>query len=91
MRERPYKTATLTHFLLEVLHQNNGMNTVQRDYVYVKDQLPRAVAARIQISRGAHLKAASPAAASQPATQVSVLSSSELGGDIVLGEPSAFP
>ncbi len=87
----PFQNGYFTHFLLEALRQNNGMNTVQQDYDYVKVQLPKAVAARIQGSRGVHLKNDSPAPASQPATQVPALSSSELGGDIVLGAPTATP
>ena len=88
----PFQNGYFTHFLLEAIRQNNGMNTIQQDYDYVRDQLPRAVAARIQVARGVHLKNDSPAAAaSQTATQVPALSSSELGGDIVLGAPAATP
>ena len=87
----PFQNGYFTHFLLEALRQNNGMNTIQQDYDYVKDQLPRAVAARVQASRGVHPKNDSPAEASQAATQVPALSSSELGGDIVLGAPAASP
>ena len=87
----PFQNGYFTHFLLEALHQNNGMNTIQQDYDYVKDQLPRAVTARVQAARGVHLKNDSPAAESQPATQVPALSSSELGGEIILGAPAAVP
>jgi uncharacterized caspase-like protein len=87
----PFQNGYFTHFLLEALHQNNGMNTIQQDYEYVKDQLPRAVAARLQASRGVRLKNDSPATESQPATQVPALSSSELGGQIMLGAPGATP
>jgi caspase domain-containing protein len=87
----PFQNGYFTHFLLEAIHQNNGMNTIQQDYDYVKDQLPKAVAARIQASRGVRLKNDSPAGGSQPATQVPALSSSELGGEIILGAPAATP
>ncbi len=87
----PFQNGYFTHFLLEALRQNNGMNTIEQDYEYVKDQLPKAVAARIQASRGVHLKNDSPAPASEPPTQVPALSSSALGGDIVLGAPVASP
>jgi len=87
----PFQNGYFTHFLLEALRQNNGMNTIQQDYEYVKDQLPKAVAARVQNSRGVRLKNDPPAAASLPPTQVPALSSSELGGDIVLGAPPASP
>jgi len=86
----PYQNGYFTHFLLEALRQNNGMNTIQQNYDYVKDQLPKAVAARVQASRGVRLKDDTPAEPSQAATQVPVLSSSELGGDIVLGAPAAY-
>jgi uncharacterized caspase-like protein len=85
----PFQNGYFTYFLLEALHQNNGMNTIQQDYDCVKDQLPKAVAARTQVSRGVHWKPDSPGAATVPATQVPALSSSELGGDIILGAPSA--
>jgi hypothetical protein len=87
----PFQNGYFTHFLLEALRQNNGMNTIQQDYDYVKDQLPRAVAARMQASRGVRLKNDSPVATSEPATQVPALSSSELGGGIILGAPAATP
>jgi hypothetical protein len=87
----PFQNGYFTHFLLEALRQNNGMNTIQQDYDYVRDQLPKAVAARAQSSRGVHLKDDSPSATSQVATQVPALSSSELGGEIVLGAPAATP
>jgi uncharacterized caspase-like protein len=87
----PFQNGYFTHFLLEALRQNNGMNTIQQDYDYVKDQLPRAVAARMQASRGVHLKNDSPVAPSESATQVPALSSSELGGGIILGALAATP
>lgn len=88
----PFQNGYFTHFLLEALRQNNGMNTVQQDYDYVKEQLPKAVAARLQASRGVHLKDDSPAPISPAAaTQVPVLSNSDLGGNIVLGAPPATP
>ncbi len=88
----PFQNGYFTHFLLEALRQNNGMNTVQQDFEYLKDQLPKAVAARVQASRGVHMKNDSPAASSTPPTmQVPGLSTSELGGEIVLGAPPASP
>jgi uncharacterized caspase-like protein len=83
----PFQNGYFTHFLVEALRQNNGMDTVQQVYDYVKEQLPKAAAARSQISRGVRLKNDSPTT-SQQTTQVPVLSSSELGGDIILGAPS---
>ncbi len=87
----PFQNGYFTHFLLEALRQNNGMNTIKQDYDYVKDQLPKAVAARAQAPRGVRLKNDSPAEPPQTATQVPALSSSELGGDIVLGAPAVTP
>jgi len=88
----PFQNGYFTHFLLEAIRQNNGMNTIQQDYDYLRDQLPKAVAARVQASRGVRLKNDAPVAdSSQTSTQVPALSSSELGGDIVLGAPAATP
>jgi hypothetical protein len=42
----PYQNGYFTHFLLEALRQNNGMNTIQEDFDYAKDQLPKVVPAR---------------------------------------------
>ncbi len=85
----PFQNGYFTHFLLEAVRQNNGMNTIQQDFEYVKEQLPKAVAARQQGSRGVQLKNDVPAAAS--ATQVPALNVSELGGDIVLGVATSAP
>jgi hypothetical protein len=52
-------------------------------------ELSDIVRTRTQVSRGVHLKPDSPAAATVPARQVPALSSSELGGDIILGAPTA--
>ncbi len=82
----PFQNGYFTHFLVEALRQNNGMNTVQQVYDYVKDQLPKAAAARSQVSRGVHMNADSPTTL-QSTAQVPALSSSELGGEIVLGAP----
>ena len=89
----PFQNGYFTHFLLEALQQNNGMNTIQQDYEYVKAQLPKAVAARLQGSRGVRVKNDAPAGAPAPqsTTQVPELSSSEMGGDIILGAPVAAP
>lgn len=92
----PFQNGYFTHFLLEAMRQNNGMNSIQQQFDYVKEQLPKAVAARLQSSRGVKLKndgAAPVASAAGPGaqTQVPGLSISELGGDIVLGAPVAAP
>ena len=50
----------------------------------------RKIAALCEL-RGVRLKNDSPVAASESATQVPALSSSELGGGIVLGAPGATP
>ncbi len=86
----PFENGYFTHFLLEALHQKQGQATMQQIYEYVKVELPKAVAARNQGSRGIHLKS-DPAVASQPTTQMPVLSSSELGAEIILGAPTASP
>jgi hypothetical protein len=38
----PFHNGYFTHFLLEALHRNNGMNTNQQDYDYMKGQLPQS-------------------------------------------------
>jgi hypothetical protein len=84
----PFQNGYFTHFLVEALRQNNGMNTVQQVFNYVNEQLPKAAAARSQISRGVRLKNDVPSVAPS-SSQVPVLSSSELGGEIILGTPTA--
>jgi hypothetical protein len=84
----PFQNGYFTHFLLEALRQNNGMNTIQQLYVYVKDQLPKAIAEQGGPQRGVKT-ATAPGSPSRQATQTPVLSSSELGAEIVLGAPPA--
>ena len=86
-RGRHFRTATSTHFLLEALRQNNGMDTIEQVYCHAEDNLPKAVAARTQRRRGVQVEDAAPI--SQQATQTPVLRSSVLGGEIVLGIPAA--
>ena len=83
----PFQNGYFTHFLLEALRQNNGMDTIEQVYSYVEDNLPKAVAARTQRRRGVQVEDAAPI--SQQATQTPVLRSSVLGGEIVLGMPAA--
>jgi uncharacterized caspase-like protein len=80
----PFQNGYFTHFLLEALRQNNGLNTIQQVYAYVRDQLSNAVAARSQGQRGMALEGKSVAETRQPA-QTPVLSSGELGAEIVIG------
>jgi uncharacterized caspase-like protein len=84
----PFQNGYFTHFLLEALRQNNGMDTIEQVYAYVKDQLPKAIAARNGPQRGVSLKN-EPAATPKQLAQTPVLSSSELGAEIVLGIPPA--
>ena len=84
----PFQNGYFTHFLLEALRQNNGMDTIEQVYSYVKDQLPKAVAARNGPKRGISLKN-EPVATSKQLAQTPVLSTSELGAGIVLGAPPA--
>jgi hypothetical protein len=67
------------------------MSTIQQDYDYMKDQLPKAIAAGAQASRGVRVKNDSPAAASETATRVLALSSNELGSEILFGTLDATP
>jgi uncharacterized caspase-like protein len=83
----PFQNGYFTHFLLEALRQNNGMNTMGQLFAYVEDKLPKAVAARAQGKRGVLLEDTSPA--SQHANQTPVMRASDLGDQIVLGTPAA--
>jgi uncharacterized caspase-like protein len=85
----PFQNGYFTHFLIEALRQNNGMDTIVQVYAYVKDALPKAIAAQKQSARGMRLKNDNDTGVpAQPTTQVPVLSSSDLGAGIVLGVPS---
>jgi len=80
----PFQNGYFTHFLLAALRQNNGMDTIEQVYAYVRDELPKAVSAQVQAQRSVSLKnGASPPP--KQATQIPVLSISESGADIVLG------
>ena len=84
----PFQNGYFTHFLIEALRQNQGGDTMEQIYTYIKDALPRAVAAQKQPARGVRLKNdAGSSASSSEATQIPVLSSSDLGAGIVIGAP----
>ncbi len=84
----PFQNGYFTHFLMEALRRNQGMDTIEQVYAYVKDALPKAVAAQKQTARGVRLKNdAGSSAPSSQTTQIPVLSSSDLGAGIVIGAP----
>ncbi len=85
----PFQNGYFTHFLLEALRQGNGMNSIQQVYAYIKEQLPKALSARHVPQRGATPVTRPDKSPARPATQTPVLSSSELGSQIVLGLPPA--
>ncbi len=77
----PYQNGYFTYFLMAALRQNGGANSIDKIYAYVSDQVSKAVAARNSGSRGVTAEGES----APPAGQTPVLSTSQLGGDIVLG------
>lgn len=78
----PYQNGYFTHFLLDALRQNGGMNNIEQVFAYVKQQVSQAVAARNAGNRG--VSAEGPGSVSPPG-QTPVLDTSELGNGIVLG------
>jgi hypothetical protein len=84
----PFQNGYFTHFLIEALRRDNGMDSIQQIYPYVKDQVSRAAAAKGTSQRAAYVAGGSPAtrsAASQG--QTPVLTASDMGDVIVLGSP----
>jgi uncharacterized caspase-like protein len=78
----PYQNGYFTHFLIDALRQNGGMNNIEQVFAYVKQQVSQAVAARNAGNRG--VSAEGPGSVSPPG-QTPVLDTSELGNGIVLG------
>jgi hypothetical protein len=78
----PYQNGYFTHFLLDALRQNGGMNNIQQVYTFVREQVSKAVAARNAGNRGASAEGESVVA---PPGQTPILDTSQLGNDIVLG------
>jgi hypothetical protein len=78
----PYQNGYFTHFLLDALRQNGGMNNIEQVFAYVREQVSKAVAARNAGNRG--VSAEGPGSVSPPG-QTPVLDTSELGNGIVLG------
>ena len=78
----PYQNGYFTHFLLDALRQNGGMNNIQQVFAYVREQVSKAVAARNAGNRGVSAEGQSVVS---PPGQTPVLDTSQLGNDIVLG------
>ncbi|HEY4740616.1 MAG TPA: caspase family protein [Candidatus Acidoferrales bacterium] len=78
----PYQNGYFTHFLLDALRQNGGMNNIEQVFAYVKEQVSKAVAARNAGNRGVSAEGQS---GITPPGQTPVLDTSELGNGIVLG------
>jgi hypothetical protein len=77
----PYQNGYFTYFLMAALRQNAGMSSIDKVYAYVNEQVSKAVAARNAGNRGVSAEG-EPA---PPPGQTPVLSTSQLGGEIVLG------
>ncbi len=82
----PFQNGYFTHFLIEALRQNNGVNTIQQIYAYVKQQVPAAVLAITSSGRGTGVthRPGQPSRSGQ-AGQTPVLSTSKFGTEIVIG------
>jgi hypothetical protein len=77
----PYQNGYFTYFLMAALRENAGMSSIDKLYAYVNEQVSKAVAARNAGNRGVSAEG-EPA---PPPRQTPVLSTSQLGGEIVLG------
>jgi len=82
----PYQNGYFTYFLLGALKQNNGMNTMDQIFAYVKDGVSKAVAAKSNAHRGVSVAGAK---TQSPPGQTPVLSASEIGEKIILGAQPA--
>jgi hypothetical protein len=84
----PFQNGYFTHFLIEALRRDNGMDSIQQIYPYVKDQVSKAAAAKGTSQRAAYVAGGSPSAKSAASQgQTPVLAASEMGDVIVLGSP----
>jgi hypothetical protein len=85
----PYQNGYFTHFLVEAFRKDNGMDTVQQMFAYMKDEVSKAAIARLKSSptlgRGVNVPSSNKPAAYLG--QTPVLTTSEIGGSIVLGVP----
>jgi hypothetical protein len=85
----PYQNGYFTHFLVEALRKDNGMDTVEQTFAYVKDQVSKAAGARGK-SRSTIERGFDGGASNKPTAdlgQTPVLTTSAIGGGIVLGAP----
>ncbi len=81
----PFQNGYFTHFLIEAMRRDNGMDTIEQMYPYLKDQVSKAAATK-STTRGAYVAGAAPAAKANLG-QTPVLTVSDIGGGIVLGAP----
>lgn len=88
----PFQNGYFTHFLVENLKKDGGMDTVQQLFASMRDQVSKAAGARGQshatLNRGFDGNDAAPKPTADLG-QTPVLSTSDIGGDIVLGAPVA--
>jgi hypothetical protein len=82
----PYQNGYFTYFLLSALKQNNGMNSMDQIFAYVRDGVSKAVAAKSSPHRGVSVAGAK---TQSPPGQTPVLSASEVGEKIILGAQPA--
>jgi hypothetical protein len=85
----PFQNGYFTHFLIEAMRRNNGMDSIEQMFPYLRDQVSKAAATK-STTRGAYVAGAAPAAKSTANLgQTPVLTASDIGGAIVLGAPVA--
>jgi uncharacterized caspase-like protein len=82
----PFQNGYFTHFLIEAIRRNNGMDSIEQMFPYLRDQVSKAAATK-STTRGAYVAGAAPAAKSANLGQTPVLTASDIGGTIVLGAP----
>lgn len=85
----PFQNGYFTHFLVEALRKDNGMDTIQQMFAYIKDEVSKAAVARRKArstnGRGVEVGGSKNVAAYLG--QTPMLTTSEIGGGIVIGAP----
>jgi hypothetical protein len=85
----PFQNGYFTHFLLEAMRKDNGMENVQQMFAYVKDNVSKAAGDRGK-SRSTDERGFDTGGVKKIVVdlgQTPVLTTSEIGADIVIGAP----
>ena len=83
----PFQNGYFTHFLIEAMRRNNGMDTIEQMYPYLKDQVSKAAATK-STTRGAYVAGAAPAANTPTSAKRPSSPSAISAARIVLGAPA---